>query len=362
MRRREHRVVVAHRAELVYGEQRIIGATQDLCHGGTFVRAADPLPVGSLVEVAIDSGNGPVRIAAEVVHVLDPVEARLLGRYPGMGLSFAPAAAAAPDVLAKQIADFFRAPRGDSGPMRAPVLRESRMRAVVADGSPRLLERVSGALEHVGFEVIACGSDSEAYAACVARTPDVVLAALHMPVNGGLHLVRRLGASPSLAAVPVAIMSSEAGDLTRLHAYQAGVMDYIPKPFTVAELCIRVRRLARARHADRVQLRGSLGGVSLGALLTLFEAERKTGVLSIMREDEVVWLTLDAGRVVRARSTEPDTDSMAVLWRALDWPDGNFELLACEVAGPDEVVMPVSHLLLEHARRSDEARRGRNRA
>jgi DNA-binding response OmpR family regulator len=356
MRRREHRVVVAHRAELRSGERRIEGATQDLCCGGVFVRADGTLPVGTLVELALDAGRGPVRIAAEVVHVLDAAEASSLGRCPGMGLSFAPAASAAPDVLARQLAEFLRA--APPLPQVALAARERPMRVVVVDESPRLLERAATALRHAGFDVETCSRAVDAFAACLALPPDVVLVDMHLAGGGALHLARRLGSSPELASVPVAVMSDDAGDLARLHAYRAGVRDFIPKPFTIVELCIRVRNLARGPHADRVVLRGSLGGVSLGSLLSLFETERKTGVLTITREDTACWITLAAGRVVKARSTDPSAGSIAVLDRALAWPDGNFELSACEVdAHDDEVRMSTMHLLLEHARRSDERAR-----
>jgi DNA-binding response OmpR family regulator len=358
MRRREHRVIVAHAAEVVAGKQRILGATQDLSSGGVFVRSAEPLPVGTLVELSLDAGHGPVRVAAQVVHVLDTGEARSLGRAPGMGLSFAPAESAAPEVLSKQLAEFFRA----AAPMPRPRVVGERLRIVVADSAQRLLQRAANALTHAGFDVVPCQDGLEALAACQAERPHVVLAALRLPGIDGLGLVRRLGAQPELAAVPVAIMSHESSDLARLSAYQAGVMDFIPKPFTVAELCIRMRRLARQGLADRVQLRGSLGGISLGALLSLFEAERKTGVLTVSRDEEAVWLTLSAGRVLRARSTHMEADSRAVIDHALDWPDGSFELLACEVSEDDELGTTVTHLLLEHMRVKDEIERAHERA
>jgi DNA-binding response OmpR family regulator len=361
MRRREHRTVVAYPAEILAGDRLIRGATQDLSTGGAFVRATDVLPVGALVELRLDAGRGPVRIAAQVAHVLIGEEATQLGRTPGMGLTFAPAAAVAPEAFHAQLADFFRhsAPTPQSPAAAQQRLQSGRMRIVVADGSTRLLERVSAALAHAGFDVVTCTNGAEAYSACLSRPPDVVLAALHMPVVGGLKLIRQLGLRPELASIPVAIMSNDAGDLARLNAYQVGALDFIPKPFTVVEMVIRVRRLARLRHHDQVVLRGSLVELSLAALLSLFELEHKTGVLSITRGDEAIWLSVRDGRVVRARSTETDTDSHLVLRHALDLVDGHFEFAVCDVDDRDDVGLSTTHLLLEHARVRDEQPRAR---
>ena len=39
----------------------------------------------------------------------------------------------------------------------------------------------------------------------------------------------------------------------------------------------------------------------------------------------------------------------------LGWDNGQFEFNACPVAGDDEVGVPTTHLLLEHARVADES-------
>ena len=63
--------------------------------------------------------------------------------------------------------------------------------------------------------------------------------------------------------------------------------------------------------------------------------------------------------IVRARSTEVDSDSRAVLMNVLDWEAGYFELSAGTPSGTmkPELEATVTHLLLEHARIRDEAMR-----
>jgi DNA-binding response OmpR family regulator/Tfp pilus assembly protein PilZ len=354
-RRTDQRVVVAHPVELSFQGRRIHGMSQDLSRGGVFVRSNQLLPVGASVELALDAGSGPVRIAARVAHVLPGEAARSLGRFPGMGLSFGGAAEVAADAFSAHLADFI-------DPSRRPLVPAvNHARAVVADPSTRLLERVTTALGNAGFEVVTATNGAEAYAACLLRPPDVLLAALHMPVMSGLSLLRTLGASAELAAVPFALMSHDSSDLARLRAYQAGVADFIPKPFTVAELAIRVRRLVRATGQSRVVLRGALQELSLPTLLAMFELEQKTGILTIAQDDHVVWLTLARGRVVRARTIDEE-DARTVLRRVLAWREGHFELTACEVldGDRDDVGMSTTHLLLEHARVEDELRRQRS--
>jgi DNA-binding response OmpR family regulator len=198
----------------------------------------------------------------------------------------------------------------------------------------------------------------EAIGACLSRTPDVVLIERDMPVVDGLHVLSEMGRHGELASVPVMMMSAEATDLVRLQAFQLGAMDFIPKPFTVLEIILRARRWARAsrRDPERIVLRGALAELSLSSLLTMFEQEKKSGQLAVTRDQLVAWIDFVDGRIVRARSTELASDSHAVLLHMLDWQDGYFELSA----GPPVAMAPdfdatVTHLLLDHARRRDEA-------
>jgi DNA-binding response OmpR family regulator len=181
-----------------------------------------------------------------------------------------------------------------------------------------------------------------------------------MPVVDGLHVIQEMGRHAELAAVPVMMMSSEASDLIRLQAFQLGAMDFIPKPFTVLEVILRARRWARARQRDteRVVLRGTLAELALATLLTMFEQERKTGQLSVTREHSVAWIDFVQGRIVRARSSELDADSHTILMTILDWKEGYFELASgVQLDGTPDLETTVTHILLEHARRTDEGTR-----
>jgi DNA-binding response OmpR family regulator len=169
-----------------------------------------------------------------------------------------------------------------------------------------------------------------------------------------------MGRHPELANVPVMMMGTEYGDLARLQALQLGAMDFIPKPFTVLEVIIRARRWGRTKQRDteRVVLRGTLAELGLPSLLTMFEQEKKSGQLSVTRDQAVAWIDFVNGKIVRARSTAIDADSRGVMMHVLDWEVGYFEL-AAGAASPlkSDLESTVTHLLIEHAQIRDESAR-----
>jgi CheY-like chemotaxis protein len=232
-------------------------------------------------------------------------------------------------------------------------------RVLVVDDSPRLRERVTNALTDDGFLVTVVANGAEAYSECLEQAPDLIVASLELPVMDGWTLVNMLLGRPSLAEIPIMILSEDAGDMTRLRAYRLGVRDFVHKPFTDEELCIRVRRIAMQDRpvGQAVVLRGDTAQIGVPTLLSLLEFERKSGILVLLRGEQAVRLFVANGRIVKVEGPIDDGDARERVMLVLDWIDGNFEFVACEVVGADEIGMPTTSLLLEHARFSDESTR-----
>jgi len=338
--------------ELIAGGKHVRAVSQDLSRHGMFVRLSPPLPVGTVVQVVISPNGQRLISAGQVTHALTETEARTLGRFPGIGVSFAEPTRPAELEFTEAVVRLL-----ERHAQRQP---PAELRILVADAETRILERLSTALGTAGFAVVTASNGMEALGACLSRAPDVALIERDMPVVDGLHVLQEMGRHAELASVPVMMMSSEATDLVRLQAFQLGAMDFIPKPFTVLEVILRARRWARAsqREAARVVLRGTLAELGLPSLLTMFEQEKKTGQLALTRDQLVAWIDFVDGKIVRARSTEIDADSRTVLMNVLDWQAGFFELTAgAPAVAQAELSSSVTHLLLEHARLRDEAPR-----
>ncbi|MDB4963464.1 MAG: response regulator receiver protein [Myxococcales bacterium] len=337
--------------EVMTGGKKIRAVSQDLSALGMFIRMSPPLPKDAIVQIVISPNGQRLVTTAQVSHSLDEVEARTLGRFPGIGVVFRDPVRPADELFAEAVGRLLS--------NHAANHPAADLRIVVADPETRLLERLSTALDSAGFSVATATNGMEAIGACLSRTPDVVLLERDMPVVDGLHVLQEMGRHPELASVPVMLMSADISDLVRLQALQLGAMDYIPKPFTVLEVIIRARRLARAsqRDTERVVLRGALSDLGLPSLLTMFEQERKSGQLSVTRDQSVAWIDFVEGKIVRARSTAIDADSRAVMMDVLDWEAGYFELSAgSPPATKPELDSSITHLLLEHARIRDEQR------
>ncbi|HEY5952233.1 MAG TPA: response regulator [Kofleriaceae bacterium] len=350
MRRRNDRVIMNLPVEIITGGKKMRAVSQDLSAFGMFIRLSPPLPAGTVIQVVISPNGQRQVMTGQVTHSLSEVEARTLGRFPGIGVMFREAMRPSEQAFLDAISRLLE--------RNADVRPLADLRILVADPQTRILERLSTALGSAGFLVATATNGIEAIGSCLSKTPDVALIERDMPVVDGLHVLQEMGRHGELASVPVMMMSANATDLARLQAFQLGAADFIPKPFTVLEVILRARRWARVsqRDTERVVLRGTLAELNLPTLLQMFEQEKKTGQLSVTRDQLVAWIDFVGGQIVRARSSEVAGNAREILLKVLDWKYGYFELTAGQpTPGKIEIDTSITHLLLEHARLRDEA-------
>ena len=117
---------------------------------------------------------------------------------------------------------------------------------LVVDDEPRIARFVSRALGSQGHAVETARTGEEALLMAADRDFALVILDLLLPGIDGHGVLRELLARDSQARV---LVLSAVGDVeSRVQCLRAGAVDYLPKPFAVAELLARVdSRLADAR-------------------------------------------------------------------------------------------------------------------
>lgn len=92
------------------------------------------------------------------------------------------------------------------------------------------------------------GNGEEALALLKSEPADLVFTDINMPIMTGIEMVERMRADPTLAAVPVVVVSTE-GSRTRIEDLLAkGVQAYVRKPFTPELLREVVEKLLGGPH------------------------------------------------------------------------------------------------------------------
>ena len=125
-------------------------------------------------------------------------------------------------------------------------------RVLVVDDDRNLRKIISTNLELAGFTVETAADGPEALRVIEQAQPDVVLLDLMMPHMDGYEVARRIRnhQNPSIANVPIIIVTAKGETEDKLRGFEAGADDYITKPFGPQELLARVRAKIRRVEVD----------------------------------------------------------------------------------------------------------------
>jgi two-component system, NtrC family, response regulator AlgB len=160
------------------------------------------------------------------------------------------------------------------------------MRILIIDDEPNIRRTLRVALEANGHEVEEASTAAEALAAVEARPADVALVDLRLGQDNGLDLVGPLAEqAPRMAIV---MITAHASVDTAVEAMRRGAFDYLPKPFTPADVRAVLERVARDRG-----LRDRVAGLEEHVRSEVPEAELDS-------PDPAVRRTLDVARRVAA--------------------------------------------------------------
>jgi DNA-binding response OmpR family regulator len=118
--------------------------------------------------------------------------------------------------------------------MAAPIL--------VVDDDPKIVSLVKTYLEREGFRVITALNGQAALQAFGEFHPGLIVLDIMLPELDGLALMRILRERSS---VPIVMLSARAQVADRVYGIHEGADDYLAKPFSPAELVVRVKAVLR---------------------------------------------------------------------------------------------------------------------
>jgi DNA-binding response OmpR family regulator len=150
------------------------------------------------------------------------------------------------DLAASELGRAERAPEGGQQPVRAPGAEEELLESpgvLLIEDEPGIVDFVRRGLEAEGFTVQAALDGVEGERLALGGGFDAIVLDLMLPGRGGLEIldsVRR--ATPH---VPVIVLTARAEIEDRVAGLDAGAVDYLVKPFSLAELVARVRAQLR---------------------------------------------------------------------------------------------------------------------
>jgi CheY-like chemotaxis protein len=253
-------------------------------------------------------------------------------------------------------------------------------RILVVDDDPWIQRIVARALGLRGHQVSLAGDAPGAFVLASKIKPDLIISSISLPALDGWAWWERVRALPACAGTPMIFLVADLDSTTLIRG--AGTRDQrLRKPFRVEDLeravvtslegfSVQVQvgqaptsppasdaaeAKPSAGHRPLSAVRGALDQLGLSSILVVLEMEHKTGILLCERDGATARLFLRKGRVLRADADKPNLTGAAAVYEALTWRSGSFDFLVGDIGGVDEIQASTTFLLLEGARKLDEA-------
>jgi CheY-like chemotaxis protein len=107
---------------------------------------------------------------------------------------------------------------------------------LIADDDQIIIKLLQVNLEMEGYEVITAEDGQDAVEKAQRKTPDLIILDIMMPRLDGWSARQELLKYPALRDVPVIFLSARAQQADLRKGYEAGVAEYITKPFDPVDL------------------------------------------------------------------------------------------------------------------------------
>lgn len=120
----------------------------------------------------------------------------------------------------------------------------SRQILVVEDEAP-IREMITFVLEQNGFNAVEAKDIDQALEKVKEPYPDLILLDWMLPGGSGVKLAKTLKQNEYTRNIPIIMLTARADEDDKVSGFEAGVDDYVTKPFSPKELIARIKAVIR---------------------------------------------------------------------------------------------------------------------
>jgi DNA-binding response OmpR family regulator len=117
---------------------------------------------------------------------------------------------------------------------------DDRGKILVIDDNPTNLHILAKLLREANYDVRAVTSGAMALTVIPVMLPDLILLDIRMPQMDGYEVCQHLKNNPTTGHIPIIFLSALSDVADKVKAFEVGGVDYISKPFRIAEVLARV--------------------------------------------------------------------------------------------------------------------------
>lgn len=194
---------------------------------------------------------------------------------------------------------------------------------LIIDDDDDLSFVITDMLEGYGYKVTSAVTAEEAFDLLGERTYDLILLDINLPDSTGFEICKELR---KVSNVPVIFASARTSESDRISGFDIGGDDYLPKPYSMAELISRIKALLRRAYGENSEERiVSFGNITVNLSARTVTRSGSRVALSLREFDLLACLCEHAGNAVTKdqllsevwgvfSTVEPSTLTVHIRW------------------------------------------------
>lgn len=107
---------------------------------------------------------------------------------------------------------------------------ENRIKVLVVDDEPDVVEILTYNLLKSGFHVTSAYSGKQALESALSNIPDLIIMDVRMPEMNGIETCREMRKIDVLKNIPILFLTADSDEYTTMSAFDAGASHFITKP------------------------------------------------------------------------------------------------------------------------------------
>jgi two-component system, OmpR family, phosphate regulon response regulator PhoB len=172
---------------------------------------------------------------------------------------------------------------------------------LIVEDEPAIRELLAIQLKSADYKVVLAPDAIQARARLLEGAPDLFLLDWMLPGESGLDLARSIRRDASVRNVPIIMITARAQEGDRILGFDAGIDDYITKPFSAREVIARVKAVLRRSKPETDETTLTIGP------LRLDPTSKRVFVRLPNDEDQELELTSNEFRLLRHFMRFPET-------------------------------------------------------
>lgn len=136
-------------------------------------------------------------------------------------------------------------------------------RILIVEDEASIRDMIAFALRKADMEAAHAADARAAQLSIADQLPDLILLDWMLPGMSGLELARRLRKEELSREIPIIMLTARGEEMDRVNGLDAGVDDYVIKPFSTRELIARIKAVLRRSHGDDGSGMVELGGLRI---------------------------------------------------------------------------------------------------